>query len=209
MAKLTVVNIKGEQTGEIDLSDEVFGITEINQDLFYEIVKAQLASRRAGTHSTKGRAEVAGSKKKLYKQKGTGNARHGNIRAPIFAKGGKVHTPKPRDYSYRPPAKMRAGALRHALSLFVKEGRIVVLDGFAVDAVKTKSVAQALTSLKAQGASVVVDAATNENLRLSTRNLDRATFLPPEGVNVYDLLRHDTLILTQDAARALEKRLSA
>ncbi len=209
MAKLTVVNIKGEQTGEIDLSDEVFGITEINQDLFYEIVKAQLASRRAGTHSTKGRAEVAGSKKKLYKQKGTGNARHGNIRAPIFAKGGKVHTPKPRDYSYRPPAKMRAGALRHALSLFVKEGRIVVLDGFAVDAVKTKSVAQALTSVKAQGASVVVDAATNENLRLSTRNLDRATFLPPEGVNVYDLLRHDTLILTQDAARALEKRLSA
>ncbi len=209
MAKLTVVNIKGEQTGEIDLSDEVFGITEINQDLFYEIVKAQLASRRAGTHSTKGRAEVAGSKKKLYKQKGTGNARHGNIRAPIFAKGGKVHTPKPRDYSYRPPAKMRAGALRHALSLFVKEGRIVVLDGFAVDAVKTKSVAQALTSLKAQGASVVVDAATNENLRLSTRNLDRATFLPPEGVNVYELLRHDTLILTQDAARALEKRLSA
>jgi large subunit ribosomal protein L4 len=209
MAKLTVVNIKGEQTGEIDLSDEVFGITEINQDLFYEIVKAQLASRRAGTHSTKGRAEVAGSGKKLYKQKGTGNARHGNIRAPIFAKGGKVHTPKPRNYAYRPPRQMRAGALRHALSLFVKENRILILDGFAVDAVKTKSVAQALTALKAQGASVVVDAATNENLRLSTRNLDRATFLPPEGVNVYDLLRHDTLILTQDAARALEKRLSA
>lgn len=209
MAKLSVVNIKGEKTGDIDLSDEVFGITEINQDLFYEIVKAQLASRRAGTHSTKGRAEVAGSKKKLYKQKGTGNARHGNIRAPIYAKGGKVHTPKPRDYSYRPPQKVRAGALRHALSLFVKEGRILVLDGWTVDAVKTKSVAQALSALQAKGASVLVDAASNENLRLSARNLERATFLPPEGVNVYDLLRHDTLILTQDAARALEKRLSA
>ena len=101
MAKLKVVNIKGEPAGEIDLSDDVFGIAEINQDLFYEVVKAQLASRRAGTHSTKGRSEVAGSKKKLYKQKGTGNARHGNIRAPIFAKGGKVHTPKPRNYAYR------------------------------------------------------------------------------------------------------------
>ncbi len=209
MAKLKVVNIKGEPAGEIDLSDDVFGIAEINQDLFYEVVKAQLASRRAGTHSTKGRSEVAGSKKKLYKQKGTGNARHGNIRAPIFAKGGKVHTPKPRNYAYRPPRQVRAGALKHALSLFVKEGRVVVLDTFAVESIKTKAVAQTLTAIKAQGSSVVVDAAANENLRLSARNLDQATFLPPEGVNVYDLLRHDTLILTQDAARALEKRLSA
>ena len=104
---------------------------------------------------------------------------------------------------------MRAGALKHALSLFVKEGRVVVLDTFAVESIKTKAVAQTLTAIKAQGSSVVVDAAANENLRLSARNLDQATFLPPEGVNVYDLLRHDTLILTQDAARALEKRLSA
>ena len=111
MAKLEVINTQGVKTGEIDLSDEVFGISDINQDLFYEVVKAQLASRRAGTHATKGRSAVAGSKKKLYKQKGTGNARHGNIRAPIFCKGGKVHTPQPRDYGYRPPRKVRAGAL--------------------------------------------------------------------------------------------------
>ncbi len=209
MAKLTVLNTQGEQTGEIELSDTVFGITEINQDLFYEVVKAQLASRRAGTHAAKGRAAVAGSKKKIYKQKGTGNARHGNIRAPIFAKGGKVHVPQPRDYSYRPPRKVRAGALCHALSLFVKEGRVKVIDGWTLDAIKTKSVANTLGTLKTAGSTVVVDTAANEKLRLSTRNLENATFLPPEGVNVYDLLRHDTLILTQDAARALEKRLSA
>ncbi len=209
MAKLDVINTRGEKTGEIELSDEVFGIADINQDLFYEVVKAQLASRRAGTHSTKGRAEVAGSKKKIYKQKGTGGARHGNIRAPIFAKGGKVHTPKPRSYAYRPPRQVRAGALRHALSLFVKEGRIKVLDSWAVEAIKTKAVAQTLSSLATAGRTVVVDSAENERLRLSTRNIDKATFLPPEGVNVYDLLRHDTLIVTQDAARALEKRLSA
>ncbi|MFO0609782.1 MAG: 50S ribosomal protein L4 [Polyangiales bacterium] len=209
MAKLTVHNIKGERTGEIELSDAVFGITDINQDLFYEVVKAQLASRRAGTHAAKTRSAVAGSKKKIYKQKGTGNARHGNIRAPIFAKGGKVHVPKPRDYGYRPPRKVRAGALCHALSLFVKEGRVKVVDAWQVDAIKTKSVATALGTLETKGSAVVVDAATNESLRLSTRNLANATFLPPEGVNVYDLLRHDTLVLTQDAARALEKRLSA
>ena len=209
MAKLNVLNTQGEQTGEIELSDSVFGITEINQDLFYEVVKAQLASRRAGTHSAKGRSAVAGSKKKIYKQKGTGGARHGNIRAPILAKVGKVHVPSPRDYGYRPPSKVRAGALCHALSLFVKEGRIKVLDSWSLDAIKTKSVASALKGLSAAGKTVVVDTAGNENLRLSTRNLADATFLPPEGVNVYDLLRHDTLILTQDAARALEKRLTA
>ena len=209
MARLNVVNTAGEQTGEIELSDSVFGITEINQDLFYEVVKAQLASRRAGTHAAKGRSAVAGSKKKIYKQKGTGNARHGNIRAPIFAKGGKVHVPSPRDYGYRPPRKVRAGALCHALSLFVKEGRVKVLDSWSLEAIKTRSVENTLGALATAGSAGGVDTATNEKLRLSTRNLANATFLPPEGVNVYDLLRHDTLILTKEAAKALETRLSA
>ncbi len=209
MARLNVVNTAGEQTGEIELSDSVFGITEINQDLFYEVVKAQLASRRAGTHAAKGRSAVAGSKKKIYKQKGTGNARHGNIRSPIFAKGGKVHVPSPRDYSYRPPRKVRTGALCHALSLFVKEGRVKVVDSWTLEAIKTKSVENTLGALATAGSAVVVDSAANEKLRLSTRNLANATFLPPEGVNVYDLLRHDTLILTKEAAKALETRLSA
>lgn len=209
MAKLKVHNLQGEETGEIELRDDVFGIQEINQDLFYEVVKAQLASRRSGTNAAKNRAATAGSKKKIYKQKGTGNARHGNIRAPIFAKGGKAHPPIPRSYAYRPPAKVRAGALKHALSLFVKEGRIRVLDGWALEAIKTRSVAHTLATLGANKKTVLVDTAGNDKLRLSTRNLEKATFLPPEGVNVYDLLRHDTLILTQDAARALEARLGA
>ncbi|MBI5516328.1 MAG: 50S ribosomal protein L4 [Deltaproteobacteria bacterium] len=208
MARLKVHNLQGQETGEIELADEVFGLTEINKNLFYEVVKAQLASRRAGTHAGKNRSATTGSKKKVYKQKGTGNARHGDRRAPIFAKGGKVHMPTPRDYGYRPPAKVRSGALRHALSLFVKEGRIKVLDAFALDAIKTRAVAQALGTLEAKGKTVVVDTKENDKLRLSTRNLETAMFLPPEGVNVYDLLRHDTLILTQDAARALEQRLT-
>lgn len=209
MPKLKVHDLSGQETGEIDLSDDVFGIQDIKQDLFYEVVKAQLASRRAGTHDTRGRSAVAGSKKKIYKQKGTGNARHGNIRAPIFAKGGKVHTPHPRDYGYRPPRQVRVGALRHALSLFVKEGRVKVVSAWEVQEIKTRAVASTLKGLAGAGKAVVVDAAGNEKLRLSTRNLADAIFLPPEGVNVYDLLRHDTLILTQDAARALEKRLTA
>ena len=210
MAKLTVHNIKGEQTGEIELSDAVFGITEINQDLFYEVVKAQLASRRAGTHAAKGRSAVAGSKKKIYKQKGTGNARHGNIRAPIFAKGGKVHVPSPRDYGYRPPRSVRRGALIHALSLYLKEGRLIIVDKWDVNEIKTKPIATAIGKLAQKGQSaIVVDDKANEKLRLSTANIGDALFLPPEGVNVYDILRHDNLILTQQAARALEARLTA
>jgi large subunit ribosomal protein L4 len=209
MAKVDLLDTESKKVGEIDLKDDVFGIQEINQNLFYEVVKAQLASRRSGTHAAKERAAVSGSKKKIYKQKGTGGARHGNIRAPIFAKGGKVHVPSPRDYGYRPPRKVRAGALCHALSLFVKEGRIKVLDSWSLDAIKTKSVESTLGTLATAGLTVVVDTAANEKLRLSTRNLANATFLPPEGVNVYDLLRHDTLILTKEAAKALETRLSA
>ncbi len=210
MAKVALLNTKSEKVGEIDLKDEVFGVQEINQALFYEVVKAQLASRRAGTHSAKGRSAVAGSKKKIYKQKGTGQARHGDKRAPIFVKGGQAHPPIPRSYAYRPPRSTRVGALRHALSLYLKEGRLTVVDSFDVNEVKTKPVALVIGKLNSKGgSSVVVDTATNEKLRLSARNIGNTLFLPPEGVNVYDILRHDHLILTQQAARALEERLSA
>jgi large subunit ribosomal protein L4 len=210
MAKVALLNTKSEKVGEIDLKDEVFGVQEINQSLFYEVVKSQLASRRAGTSSAKGRSAVSGSKKKIYKQKGTGQARHGDKRAPTFVKGGQAHPPIPHSWAYRPPRSTRIGALRHALSLYLKEGRLTVLDKFDVNEIKTKPVALAIEKLNAKGGSaVVVDAATNENLRLSARNIGNALFLPPEGVNVYDILRHDHLILTQQAARALEERLSA
>jgi large subunit ribosomal protein L4 len=205
MATLDVFNMKREKVGSIDLSDEVFA-TDVKEHLFYEVVKAQLASRRQGTQSAKERAAVSGSTKKLYKQKGTGRARHGSIRAPIYVGGGRAHPPRPRDWSYRPPRQVRVGALASALSKFHKEGRLVVVDRFELPEVKTKGLIVALGTLKAAKKALVVDHATNENLKLSIRNCEDHQFLPPEGVNIYDLLRHDTLVLSKDAAKALEQR---
>ncbi|MGK3990407.1 50S ribosomal protein L4 [Sorangium sp. So ce136] len=203
--KVTVYNLKREQVGELDLSDEVFG-TEVKEHLFYEVVKAQLASRRSGTKATKERSAVAGSTKKLYRQKGTGRARQGSIRAPHHAGGGMAHALEPKDWSYRPPRKVRIGALKSALSLFAKEGRLIVLDSLEVAEVKTKAIAATLTTLQADKKSLVVDTAGNDKLVKSLRNLENHQYLPPEGVNVYDLLRHDHLIVSRDAAKALEAR---
>jgi len=205
MATLDVYNLKREKVGTLDLADEVFA-AEVNEHLFYEVVKAQLASRRAGTASAKNRSAVSGSTKKLIKQKGTGGARHGSIRAPIYVGGGQAHPPRPRDWSYRPPRQVRIGALRSALSKFNKEGRLLVVDSFQLAEIKTKGVLNALAALKTDRKTIVVDAASNENLRLSIRNAKEHQFLPPEGVNVYDLLRHDTLVVSKDAAKALELR---
>lgn len=205
MPKVDVFNLKREKVGELDLSDDVFG-TEVKEQLFYEIVKAQLASRRAGTASAKERAAVSGSSKKIYRQKGTGRARHGSIRAPTFAGGGQAHPPRPRDWSYRPPRQMRIGALKSALSLFVKEGRLIVLDKIELGEVKTKKLVSVLDQLQIARKALVVDDKGNEKLRLSIRNLEDHQYLPPEGVNVYDLLRHDHLIVSRDAAKALEAR---
>jgi large subunit ribosomal protein L4 len=205
MAILDVFNLKREKVGTVDLADEVFA-TEVKEHLFYEVVKAQLASRRQGTASAKNRSAVAGSTKKRIKQKGTGGARHGTIRAPIYVGGGQAHPPRPRDWSYRPPRQVRIGALRSALSKFHKEGRLVVVDAFVVADIKTKGVLSTLATLKTDRKTMIVDTASNENLRLSIRNSKDHQFLPPEGVNVYDLLRHDTLVLSKDAAKALELR---
>ncbi|MRG97190.1 50S ribosomal protein L4 [Polyangium spumosum] len=203
--KVNVYNLKREQVGEIDLSDEVFG-AEVKEQLFYEVVKAQLASRRAGTKATKERSAVAGSSKKLYRQKGTGRARQGSIRAPHHAGGGMAHALEPQDWSYRPPRKVRIGALKSALSLYAKEGRLIVLDSLELPEIKTKAIVDALGALQAGKKSLVVDSASNEKLVKSIRNLDAHQFLPPEGVNVYDLLRHDHLVVSKEAAKALEAR---
>jgi len=205
MAKIPVYNTKRDTVGEIEVSDDVFG-TDVNEALLYDVVKAQLASRRSGSANTKTRSEVAGSRKKLYKQKGTGRARHGTQQAPQFRGGGAQHGPKPRSYGFRPTRKMRRGALRSALALKLKEGRLLVLDDFAVDEVKTKAVAAVMGVLDAAKSAVVVDGKANDKLRLSIRNLPKHTFLPPEGVNVYDLLRHEHLIVTKDVLPALEAR---
>jgi large subunit ribosomal protein L4 len=205
MAKVPVYNLERKSVGELELADDVFG-GEVNEALFYEIVKAQLASRRAGTHKVKNRAEVHGTTKKMYRQKGTGRSRHGAATAPSFRGGGKAFGPKPRDYSYRPPRKMRVGALKSALSMKLKEGRLLVVDEFALSEIKTKTLAEILSTLQVPKSSVIVDAVGNQNLRLSAQNLASHQFLPPEGVNVYDLLRHEHLILTKGAVAALEAR---
>ena len=203
--KVTVYNQKREEVGSIELSDEVFG-TEVKEQLFYEVVKAQLASRRAGTKATKERSAVAGSSKKLFRQKGTGRARAGSVRAPHRPGGGMAHALEPTDWSYRPPRKVRIGALKSALSLMVKEGRLIVLDSLELTEIKTKAFAITLGTLKADKKALVVDIKGNDKLVRSIRNLEMHSFLPPEGVNVYDVLRHDHLVVTKDAAKALEAR---
>ncbi|HSN97808.1 MAG TPA: 50S ribosomal protein L4 [Candidatus Nanopelagicales bacterium] len=203
--KVTVYNLKREAVGEIDLSDEVFG-AEVKEHLFYEVVKAQLASRRAGTKATKERSAVSGSSKKLYRQKGTGRARQGSLRAPHHPGGGMAHALEPKDWSYRPPRKVRIGALKSALSLFARENRLIVLDSLELPEIKTKGLVTTLATLQATKKALVVDDPANEKLVKSIRNLADHQFLPPEGVNVYDLLRHDHLIVSKDAAKALEAR---
>jgi large subunit ribosomal protein L4 len=209
MATIDVYNMKREKVGSVELADEVFA-TEVKEHLFYEVVKAQLASRRQGTQCAKNRSAVSGSTKKLYKQKGTGRARHGSIRAPVYVGGGRAHPPRPRDWSYRPPQQVRQSALRSALSKLHKEGRLLVVDRLELPEVKTKGLVTALATLQKSDAkkksALVVDNAANEKLRLSIRNCADHQFLPPEGVNVYDLLRHDTLVLSKDAVKALEQR---
>jgi large subunit ribosomal protein L4 len=203
--KVKVYNLKREEVGQLELSDEVFA-TEVKEQLFYEVVKAQLASRRQGTKATKERSAVRGSSKKLYKQKGTGRARQGSVRAPHHPGGGMAHALEPKDWSYRPPRKVRIAALKSALSFFAKEGRLVVVDKFDLAEIKTKAIVGALDALKADKKALVVDLGDNDKLVKSIRNVAAHQFLPPEGVNVYDLLRHDHLVVSKDAAKKLEER---
>lgn len=205
MAKVQVYNLKRESVGELELADDVFA-GDVNEALFYEIVKAQLASRRAGTSKVKCRSEVSARNQKMYKQKGTGRARHGDEKAPQFRGGGRAFGPKPRDYSYKPPKKMRKGALKSALSMKLKEGRLLVVDSFDLEEIKTRGLEKVLDKLEVPKSSVIVDGASNQNLRMSAKNLAKHQFLPPEGVNVYDLLRHEHLILTKTAVEALTAR---
>ncbi len=202
--QIDIVNIEGKKVGQADLSDAVFG-AKVKDYLLWEMVKAQLAARRAGTHDTKTRAEVRGGGKKPYKQKGTGNARQGSSRAPNHVGGGVVFGPHPRSYAYTVPKKVKRAALASALSLRAKEKKIVVVDGFAFDAPKTKRLAAILKVLGAERA-VVVDGKANVNLSKSGRNLPRAKVLPPEGLNVYDILNHPSLVIVAAALKDVEAR---
>lgn len=208
MPTVDIFNLKRDKVGSIDLPDTVFGV-EVKEHLMHEVVTAQLASRRAGTHAGKERAAVRGSSHKMYKQKGTGRARHGGIRAPSFVGGGRAHPPKPQDFSRRAPRRVRLAALKSALSLLVKEGRLTVVENFELEAIKTKALAGILEVLKpSQRRTLVVDGKDNEKLRLSIRNLAQNLFLPPEGVNVYDILRHDHLVVSKQAIEQIAARFS-
>ena len=205
MPKVKVYNLSGKGVGEIDLSDAVFDAT-VNESVLYDVLRAQLASKRKGAASAQTRAEVTATKRKMYKQKGTGNARHGSRRAPIFVGGGTVHGPKPRDFGYRPPRKMRLGALKGALSLKLREGQLRIVENFELDEIKTKKLVEVLGKLEINGGALIVDGKDNDKLRMSARNLQNHSVLPPEGVNLYDLLRHEHVVLTKGAVEALEAR---
>jgi large subunit ribosomal protein L4 len=210
MPTVDVFNLKRDKVGSVALRDDVFAV-EVARHLLHEVVVAQLSSKRAGTSAAKERAAVRGSTHKIYKQKGTGRARHGSIRAPLFVGGGRAHPPKPQDWSRRPPRRVRLAALKSALSLLLGEGRLTVVENLDLEAIKTKTLATALAALnapreKAAVKTLVVDAKHNDNLKLSIRNMAGNLFLPPEGVNVYDLLRHEHLIVTKRAVEALEAR---
>lgn len=205
MATLPVYNLSREEVGSIDVSDDVFA-TEVNQHLFYEVVKWQLAKRRAGTASTKGRSQVSGGGRKPYRQKGTGRARQGSRRAPNHVGGGTVHGPKPRSYAYRLNKKVRQGALRSALSLRVSQERLIVVQDLSFSEPKTK-VAAGIFDLLAEGSALVLDG-PNENLQLSVRNLPKVKYLNVDGMNLYDVLNHRFLVLSEPMVRRLEGALS-
>jgi large subunit ribosomal protein L4 len=206
MAKFDVYDLERKKVGEIELADAVFA-GDVNEHLFYEVVKAKLASDRSGTHAVKNRSLVSGGGKKPYKQKHTGRARQGSTRASQFVGGGKAMGPKPRDYSYDVPKKVRKAALRSALALRARDGKLLILDRWAPEAPKTKAAAAVLAKLGLKKP-LVVDAASNAGLAKSVRNLAGADFLPVEGFNVYDILKHDSLVLTAETAKKLEATLS-
>ncbi len=205
MATLPVYNLQREEVGSIEVSDDIFG-AEVKKHLFYEVVKWQQAKRRAGTACTKGRSQVSGGGRKPYKQKGTGRARQGSSRAPNHVGGGTVHGPKPRSYEYRLNKKVKKGALRCALSLRSVQGRLVVVQDLDLGAAKTKRAAEVFGQL-AEGNALVLDAG-NRSLELSVRNLPKVKYLHVDGINVFDVLKYRTLVLTEPMVRRLEGALA-
>ena len=207
MPTVDVVDLSNQKVGEVELADEVFG-AEVNEALLYEAVRQFQAGRRAGTHKTKVRSEVAGSGKKLWKQKGTGRARMGSVRSPLWRHGGTVHGPVPRDYSYKLPRKMVIGALRSALSAKVRDGELKVVQAFAFADHKTKTAMNALANVVTGRSVLVVDNGENRNLELGIRNLDGVTLLATREVNPFHVLGHQSLLLSEAAARKFSEALA-
>ena len=207
MPKVALYNVQGSQVGEIELNDAVFGI-EPNESVVHEAVVMQMASWRQGTHCTKSRGEVRGGGRKPWKQKGTGRARVGTIRSPLWRGGAIVFGPKPRSYSYSIPKKKRRLALKSVLSSKVMDNDIIVLDALNFDAPKTKEMVKVLDALNVDKKALIVTADLDENVAKSARNIKGMTPVAASGINVYDVLNHNKLIITKDAIAKVEEVLA-
>jgi large subunit ribosomal protein L4 len=206
MPTVKVRNLKNEEVGEVELSDAVFG-APLNEALIHAAVRNFMANARQGTSATKTRGDVSGAGRKLWKQKGTGRARIASLRSPLWKGGGNVHGPQPRDWSYNMPRKMRQGALRSALSERVREGKVTLVDGWSMDKPKTKDFISSLRTLGHEGKTLIVDSLDNENLILSTRNVQSTKVVNSFALNIYDLLYHEKLIISEAAVKELEQLL--
>jgi large subunit ribosomal protein L4 len=203
--EMKITTLDGAEAGSIELSKEIFGL-EPRTDLIARCVRWQLAKRQAGTHDVKNRAEIHRTGKKIYRQKGTGGARHGAARANLFRGGGRSFGPTPRSHAHDLPKKVRALALRHALSSKAKDGGIVVIDQTGIDASKTKALKERFGKLGWANALIIDGATVNEKFALAARNIPNIDVLPVQGINVYDILRREKLVLTRAAVDALEAR---
>ncbi len=203
--KMDVQNLTAQKAGSIDLPDDIFGL-EPRADLLHRMVVWQLAKRRAGTHKTKSRSEVNRTGAKWGRQKGLGRARHGDRKSGIFVGGAKAHGPKPRSHAIGMPKKMRALALKHALSTKVREGALVVLENTEIKEPKTRAVRESLEKLGLANALIIDGREVNENFARAARNIPNIDVLPVQGINVYDILRREKLVLTKAAVEALQER---
>src|ERR1700735_1306664 len=205
MPVVDVKNLAGKTVGTVELADDVFSVKP-NQQLLHEAVRHYLAGKRSGTHKTKDKSEVSGAGRKLWKQKGTGRARIGSIRSPLWRHGGTVHGPVPRKYDYALPKKMVLGALRSALSAKLAQEKLTVIDTWTLESHKTKAFRQALTKLDGETKTILlVDGGGNQNRERASRNLDGVTLVPPTGLVAYDLMRHDRLMLSREAGGRLDR----
>ncbi len=202
--KLPVVKLDAKKAGEIELADAVFGITEIRSDILQRMVRYQLSKRQAGTHSTQNRDDVSVTTKKLYRQKGTGGARHGSKNAPIFVGGGIAHGPHPHSHAHALPKKVRALAMKHALSSKVKDEALIIVDTLAGE--KTKDLIAQLKKLGISNALVIGGAQLDEKFAKAARNIPNIDVLPLAGLNVYDVLRRKTLVLSREAVEGVNAR---
>ena len=204
MANVSVYNMEGSEVDKIDLNDKVFAV-EVNEHLIHMAVTLQLANKRQGTQKAKTRSEVSGGGKKPWRQKGTGHARQGSIRAPQWKGGGIVFAPSPRSYSFKMNKKEKAGAMKSALTSRVNEDKLLVMDSLKFDEIKTKKMVNVLDALKVKKALVILDGEDNANVALSTRNIKNVKAVTANAINVYDILKYETVIITKNAVSKIEE----